>query len=170
MFKTSDNHKNGGLYNNFFEKFEFGKKMPSKMRWKFWKTHSTQIFSQQIVFFYAKFEFRMFSAFIWCTYCPCKSKIMSFQKLSSQKLANFRSQTRLLRRHLTAKLCNLGWCSKTLQADKDASFHLRWCLGWFGWKMWMKSTEKSWGRNPPPPHSLDRPKSPPWLGLSRQIP
>ena len=58
-------------------------------------------------------------------YCPCRSKIMSFQKLSYQKLANFRSQTKLLWHHLTAKLCNLGWCSKTLHVDKDVSIHLR---------------------------------------------
>ena len=37
MFKTSDNHKNGGLYNNFFEKFEFRKKNSIKIERKILK-------------------------------------------------------------------------------------------------------------------------------------
>ena len=41
---------------------------------------------------------------------------------------NFRGQSRLLRRHLTAKLCNLEKSSSTLQLGKDVSFHLRPCL------------------------------------------
>ena len=54
--------------------------------------------------------------------------MMNFQKLLDQKLENLRGQTRLLRRHLTANLCNLGWCSKTLELYNDASFHLGLCL------------------------------------------
>ena len=52
----------------------------------------------------------------------------NFQKLLDQKLENLRGQTRLLRRHLTANLCNLGWCSKTPELYNDASFHLGPCL------------------------------------------
>ena len=52
----------------------------------------------------------------------------NFQKLQHRKLENFRGQSRLLRRHLTTKLCNLGMCSKALEVDNDASFHLRLCL------------------------------------------
>ena len=40
-------------------------------------------------------------------------------------MANFHGQTRLLRRHLRAKLYNIGWYSQTQQVDKDVSFHLR---------------------------------------------
>ena len=54
--------------------------------------------------------------------------MMNFQKLQHRKLENFRGQSRLLRRHLTTKLCNLGMCSKALEVDNDASFHLRLCL------------------------------------------
>ena len=49
-------------------------------------------------------------------------------ELLYRKLAKICHQSRLLRRHLMAKLLNLGWCSKTLQIDKDVSFHLRPCL------------------------------------------
>ena len=127
------------------------KKISSKIRKKIMKNQCLANFSTQIVFFYVKFAFRMFSAFIWYTYCPCRSKMMNFQKLLYQKPKNFRGQSRLLRRHLTAKLCNLEWCSKTLQADKDASFHLRWCLGWFAWKLTIQEHENHCGRIPPPP-------------------
>ena len=37
MLKTSGNHKNGGLYNNFFEKFEFRKKNAVKNETKILK-------------------------------------------------------------------------------------------------------------------------------------
>ena len=67
----------------------------------------------------------MFSAFISCIYCPGWSKMTNFQKLYYRKLKNFRGQSRLLQRQLTAKPYNLGWCSKTLHIDKDASYHLR---------------------------------------------
>ncbi len=52
-------------------------------------------------------------------------KMTNFQKLWYQKLENFRGQSRLLRRHFTVKLYNLGWCSRTQLIDKDASFHLK---------------------------------------------
>ncbi len=95
------------------------------MKILFFKNQFFANFSKQIIFFYAKFAFRMFPAFIWCTYCPCKSKIMNFQKLSYRKLENFRGQTRLLQRHLAEKLQKIGWFSKTLEVYKDASSHLR---------------------------------------------
>ena len=121
-----------------FEKFALRKKNLNETEKFFLKNQFFANFSKQIVLFYVKFAFRMFSAFIWCTYCPCKSKITNFQKLWYRKLENFHRQSRPLRRHLAAKLCNLGWCSKTLQADKDASFHLRWCLELF----WMKKVNE----------------------------
>ena len=52
----------------------------------------------------------------------------NFQKLLDQKLENLHGQTRLLWQHLTADLCKLGWCSKTLELYNDASFHLGPCL------------------------------------------
>ena len=118
----------GGVYKKIRKICVTKKKISSKLRNFFLKNQFFANFSKQIVFFYVKFAFRMFSAFIWYTYCPCRSKMTNFQKLWYRKLENFRGQTRLLRRHLTSKLCNLGWCSKTLEADKDASFHLRPCL------------------------------------------
>ena len=86
--------------------------------------------------FYNKFYFLMSNlnaecfqlSFDMLTYCPCRTKMMNFPKLWYQKLENFCSQSRLLWRHLTTKLCNLGRCSKALEVDKDASFHLRLCL------------------------------------------
>ena len=33
------------------------------------------IFTEQIPLFHVKFEFRMFSAFIWYTYCPYRLKL-----------------------------------------------------------------------------------------------
>ena len=117
------------------EKFALRKKkISSKLRNFFLKNQFFANFSEQIVFFYVKFVFRMSSAFIWYTYCPCSSKMTNFQKLWYRKLENFCGQSRLLRRHLTTKLCNLGRCSKALQVDKDVSFHLRPCLVDFCWK------------------------------------
>ena len=46
---------------------------------KFWKIRFLQKISKQIVFFYVKLEFRMFSAFIWYTYCLCRKKMADFQ-------------------------------------------------------------------------------------------
>ena len=142
--------KMGGVYKKIRKICVTKKKISSKMKIVFWKINFFANFSKQIVFFYVKFAFRMFSAFIWYTYCPCRSKMTNFQKLWYRKLENFRGQSRLLRRHLTTKLCNLEWCSKTLQADKDASFHLRWCLGWFAWKLTIQEHENICGRIPPP--------------------
>ena len=101
-----------------------------------------------MAYFYVKNESRMFSAFIWYTYCPFRSKIMNFQKIV---VPNVSSQSRLLRRHLTTKLCNLGLCSKALEEDKDVSFHLRSCLGGLWWKTRAKWLKKPCGHFPPPP-------------------
>ena len=141
----------GGVYKKIRKICVTKKKISSKLRNFFLKNQFFANFSKQIVFFYVKFAFRMFSAFIWYTYCPCRSKMTNFQKLWYRKLENFRGQSRLLRRHLTAKLCNLEWCSKSLQTDKDASFHLRWCLGWFAWKLSIQEHENCCGVIPPPP-------------------
>ena len=54
--------------------------------------------------------------------------MMNFQKSLDQKLEDLRGQTRLLRWHLTANLCKLGWFSNTLELYNDASFHLGPCL------------------------------------------
>ena len=107
-------------------------------------------FSKQIVFFYVKFAFRMFSAFIWYTYCPCRSKMTNFQKSWYRKLENFRGQSRLLRRHLTTKLSNLELLSKALEVDKDVSFHVRHFYEWFGWKLTIQEHENRCGVIPPP--------------------
>ena len=131
--------KMGGVYKKNLKNLRYEKKMSSKLRIFFLKNQFFANFSKQIVFFYVKF--RMFPAFIWYTYCPCRSKMTNFQKLWYRKLENFPGQIRLLRRHVAAKLCNLQCCSKTLQADKDASFHLRWCLGWFAWKLAIQEHE-----------------------------
>ena len=82
-----------------------------------------------------------------------------FSKIVDQKLENLRGQTRLLRRHLTANLCNLGQCSKTPELYNDASFHLEPSLVDLGDEMRQKQLEKGGGHFPS--HPLDRPKSPP---------
>ena len=64
MLKTSGNHKNGGLYNKFFEKFEFRKKSAVKNEKKIQKNSFFVNFFITNCIFDAKFEFRMFSAFI----------------------------------------------------------------------------------------------------------
>ena len=130
-----DEEKKWGVYIKKSEKFGLRKKKFLR-NWKifFWKINFLQIFQNKLYFFYVKFAFRMFSAFIWYTYCPCRSKMTNFQKLWYRKLENFRGQSRLLRRRLTTKLCNLGRCSKALEVDKDVSFHLRPCLVDFWWK------------------------------------
>ena len=143
--KQVDNINFGGCLWKFSKNLRYEKKNLNETEKFFLKNQFFANFSKQIVFFYVKFAFRMFSAFIWYTYCPCRSKMTNFQKLWYRKLENFRGQSRLLRRHLTAKLCNLEWCSKTLQADKDASFHLRWCLGWFAWKLTIQEHENHYG-------------------------
>jgi len=106
----------------------------------------------------------MFSAFIWCSYCLCRIKILNFQKFSSRKLKNFHAQTRLLPGHGEEKLQNIGWFSDILWVNKDASFHLRLCL---------IHLDEKWGLNNPkttaswflPPQFLNGPKSLAWLGL-----
>ena len=109
------------------KKFSVSKKSHQKWDENFEKTFFANFFTTNCIF-YVKFAFRMFSAFIWYTYCPCRSKMTNFQKSWYRKLENFRGQSRLLRRHLTAKLCNLEKSSSTLQLGKDVSFHLRPCL------------------------------------------
>ena len=155
------------MYIKKSEKFALRKKNLLENEIFFLKNQFFANFSKQIIFFYAKFAFRMFPAFIWYTYCPCRSKIMNYQKLWYRKLENFRGQSRLLRRHLTAKLCNLEWCSKSLQTDDDASFHLRWYLGWFAWKLSIQKHENCCGVIPAPPRLLDRPNIPALLGLNK---
>ena len=66
---------------NFFS-FENWKK-------KFFEIQFFQKISYIIVLFDSKYEFRMISAFIWYAYCPCRWKIIIFQKFASQKLENF---------------------------------------------------------------------------------
>ena len=128
VFKTSEENKFLGLYKKNFKKFDFEKKNFKKNFRKFFKIQFLQKKIQHIILFDCKFDFRMFSAFISYTYCQCRSKIMNFQKLSRRKLKIFSRQTMLLRRHHTKNLQNIGWFSKTLQLEKDASSHLRPCL------------------------------------------
>ena len=134
-----------------FEKFVLRKKYLNETEKFFFEKSIFCKFFKTNCIFYVKFAFRMFSAFIWYTYCPCRSKMTNFQKLWYRKLKNFRGQSRLLRRHLTAKLCNLGWCSKTLHVDKDVSFHLRPFYEWFAWKLTIQEHENHRGGIPPPP-------------------
>ena len=126
--------KIGGCIRNFFKNLHFKKITAIKNEMKILKNAFYANFFITNCIFYDKFECRMFPAFIWCTYCPCKSKIMNFQKSLYRKWANFRGQSRLLRSHLTTKLCNLGLCSKALEEDKDVSFHLRSYLVDLWWK------------------------------------
>ena len=128
MFRTSGGYQFWGLYTKFFEKFEFRKKNFIKTEAKIMKN---PFFEQKFIkncVFYVKFKFGMFSAFIWYTYCPSGSKMMKFEKYTYRKLADFRGQTRLLRRSLAKKLYSIGQCSKTLEIAKDVSFHLRPCI------------------------------------------
>ena len=61
MLKTSGNHKNGGLYNNFFEKFEFRKKkMRSQKGRKFWKIDFSQISYNKFNFFMSNLNVECF--------------------------------------------------------------------------------------------------------------
>ena len=130
-----DNINFGGCLQKFSKNLRYEKKNLNETENFFLKNQFFAIFSKQIVFFYVKFAFRMFSAFIWYTYCPCRSKMTIFQKSWYRKLENFRGQSRLLRRHLTAKLCNLEKSSSTLQLKMSAFIwdHV--------WLIWM---EKWW--------------------------
>ena len=56
---------------------------------KFWNSSFFKKFSYPIVLFDDKYKFRMILAFIWYAYCPCRCKIVIFQKLTCQKLKNF---------------------------------------------------------------------------------
>ena len=66
--------KIGGCIKNFLKNSRFEKKNTIKIDAKI-----LQKISKQIVFFYVKLEFRMFSAFIWYTYCLCRKKMADFQ-------------------------------------------------------------------------------------------
>ena len=59
-----------------------------KLKKKFFEIQFFQKISYIIVLFDSKYEFRMISAFIWYAYCPCRWKIIIFQKLVCQKLEN----------------------------------------------------------------------------------
>ena len=146
--------KMGGVYKKIRKICVTKKKISSKLRNFFFEKSIFCKFFKTNSIFYVKFAFRMFSAFIWCTYCPCRSKITNFQKLWYQKLENFRGQSRLFWCHLTAKVCNFWWCSKTLHVGKDVSFHLRPFYEWFAWKLTTQEHENHRGRIPPPPHGL----------------
>ena len=120
--------KIGGCQKNFLKNWRFEKKMLSKMGRKFFKILFSQIFSKQILFFMSNLNVECFQLSFDIHIVHVGQKMTNFQKLWYRKLENFRVQSRLLRRHLKTKLCNLGRCSKALEVDKDASFHLRPCL------------------------------------------
>ena len=61
----------------------------------------------------------MFSALILFTYCVYCSKN---NEILYAKLAKYSDQMRLFQRNLTAKVSNIGGCSKTLKTDKDVSY------------------------------------------------
>ena len=101
----------GVVYENFRKIWVTKKKISTKLRNFFLKNQFFANFSKQIVFFYVKFAFRMFSAFIWYTYCQCRSKMTNFRKLWYRKLENFRGQSRLLP-HWSGSICskkNWAW-------------------------------------------------------------
>ena len=62
---------------------------PSKIEAKNFEIQFFQKISNKIVLFDSKYEFRMISAFIWYAYCPCRWKIIIFQKSACQNLENF---------------------------------------------------------------------------------
>ena len=98
------------------------------MRRKFWKTDFRKLFYNKFYFFMSNLNVECFQLSFDIHIVHIGQKTTKFRKLQHRKLENFRGQSRLLRRHLTTKLCNLGMCSKALEVDNDASFHLRLCL------------------------------------------
>ena len=60
MSKTSGNHKNGGLYNNFFEKFEFQKKCVQKWDKNFEKLILRKFFYNKLYFFMSNLNVECF--------------------------------------------------------------------------------------------------------------
>ena len=69
-----------------FENFEFRKKNPIKNETKILKNLNYAIFFIINHVFYVKLECRMFSVFIWYTYCPCRTKIDEFSKIVVSKV------------------------------------------------------------------------------------
>ena len=61
---------------------------PSKIEKKNFEIQFFQKISDTKILFDSKYEFRMISAFIWYAYCPCRWKIIIFQKSVCQKLEN----------------------------------------------------------------------------------
>ena len=158
MCRTREWKKNWGVYNKIFEKFRFEKKKSHPKWGEIMKKFIFAKFSKQTIIFHAKFEFRMISALIWCTYCPYRSKICKGQIFGYDF---FRGQTRWLRRPLTGKVWNIGLVSKSLQADKDQIYHLKPCLIDLDeiWPSYSRSNLTGWFT--PPPHLLDRSNIPP---------
>ena len=91
-------------------------------------------------------------------------KIVNILHFCSKSLKIFSVEMGLLWLDLMKILWNIGWISKLIMVDKDASFHLRPVLvkfdNFWGWKDNIGAMCHF-----DPPHFIDRHKSPPWLGL-----
>ena len=81
--------KLGGCKKNFWKICDRNFFFLRKLEKKFFEIQFFQKISYTIVLFDIKYEFRMISAFIWYAYCPCRWKIIIFQKSACQKLENF---------------------------------------------------------------------------------
>ena len=123
------------MFSQISEKFSFRKKKSHRKWAKILKKLIFAKFSITNIIFYVKIEFRMFQAFIWYTYYPCRVKIVEGQIFH---LWFFRGLTSWLRRPLTGKVWNIGKGSKSLHVDKDPNFHLRPCF---------IDLKQNWGRN-----------------------
>ena len=124
-----------------------------------------EFFFKTNYFLCGRFEFRMIPAFIWYTYCLCRWKSVNFQKFWLRRLGNSHNLTKLFCRFTATKICNIWQFSKTPWVQKDAIFHLRPFLTDLDVKYALRKRQNPAG-GIRPPHSIDRPKSPPWLGLT----
>ena len=105
------------LFENFQAVFKFFKVEPAndkgspKLKQKNFEIQFFQKISNKIVLFDSKYEFRMISAFIWYAYCPCRWKIIIFQKSACQKLENFSAKSCHFGMAFQKKLQFIGCCS-----------------------------------------------------------
>ena len=104
-----------GVLKKKFEKFAFKIFFSLKIKAEILILLFFQKFIYLIVLFDGKYKFRMILAFIWYAYCPCRCKIVVFQKFTCQKLKS----------QITEKIWIIGCCSKFLWVYKDSRLDIR---------------------------------------------
>ena len=144
--------KMGGCLRNILKTLSFEKKCGQKWDKNFEKLILCKNFYNKLCFLLSnlilecfQLSFDIHFVYVGQKWQIFKNRSTEIWKFSAVKVGYFDD-------HLTAKLCNLGWCSKTLHVDKDASFHLRPFMNDLAWHYTCRSAKRpltlSWCQAP----------------------